>query len=67
MEPITIWKMCHKHKDKTETWEHNHIENGHSHRNEPHAKSQFQKHNWANQKWQRIHAYLDNNIVCEEK
>ncbi len=61
--PITIWLMRHKRKNEPETWEHNHIEDGHSHRDEPQAKSEWQKEKWSNQKWQRRHGYLINGKV----
>lgn len=62
-KPVTIWKMRYKRKDEPETWEHSHIEDGHSHRDEPHAKSAWQVEKWNNQKWQRTHGYLNDNVV----
>lgn len=65
MLPITIWIMHYKRKDEPEYWEHNHIEDGHSHTDAPEAKSEWQKEKWKNQKWQRKHGYLIDNKVEE--
>ena len=57
--------MRHTREDKTTYWEHNHIEDGHSHRDEPISKFQWQKDKWCNQKWIRHHKYLNgyNQVV----
>ena len=48
MTSITVWKMLVTHEDKSKTWEHNHIEEGHSHREFPVHRSQWQKERWNN-------------------
>ena len=61
MKPITVWKAWDK---ELEAFVHNHIEDGHSHRDMPSATFATQKH-WTNSKWLREHAYLDadNRVV----
>lgn len=61
MNPITLWNRYDKESD---SFQFNHLEDGHSDRDVPYAKFPEQK-GWVNSKWTREHAYLDgeNRVV----
>jgi hypothetical protein len=46
---------------ETNTWEHNHIEDGHSQMRIPEANFPNQLSDWKNRKWRKVHAHLDEN------
>lgn len=54
MKPVTLWYR------EVKKWEFNHLEDGHSHRDCPHAKFDSQKQ-WAKETWKREFGYLDEN------
>lgn len=61
MKPVTLWN---KFDHDTKSYQFNHLEDGHSDREAPHAKFPAQT-GWTGSKWTKEHAYLnlDNKVV----
>lgn len=57
VEPITIWRRFNG-----KSYEHNHIENGHSLTDKPIPKFESQK-SWLSYQWQKQFAHLVNGKV----
>lgn len=65
MKPVTLWyRLDHE----TKSYQYNHLEDGHSDREVPHAKFPEQLKSWSGDKWKKEHAHLDeNNVVLRAK
>lgn len=58
MRPITLWYAVTE-KDKERNKAFNHIEDGHSDKDCPHANTEIQKKSWQGQTWEKEHKHID--------
>lgn len=63
MTPVTKWYLWDKH---SESFQFNHIEDGHSHRDVPLIRFKSQE-SLGGSKWDKRHAYMDGDNVVHEK
>jgi hypothetical protein len=60
MKAITAWQRFYP---TTNTWQHNHIQDGHTELNAPIAVSDTQIAAWKNATWRKCRAYLIKNKI----
>lgn len=65
---ITLWRSWNV---KTETWDHNHMEEGHNSADAPEAATDDQRKAWKQKKWKKVFGYLNDDnqviVVCENE